>query len=129
MAVQHSTQIFNLLEKLYAAFSCTIRSILYVMHMLLSIVGVYGQSTIIADPMGPYVVGQMLTLSCSPSFINESTMYSWSCSPSCFADVITTQNISRTIMSEDHGVMLTCNATTGDLSEVSTVFQILGQLS
>ena len=97
--------------------------------MLLSTVGVYGQNTIIADSMGPYMVGQILTLSCSPSFSNESTMYSWSCSPSCFADGITTQNISRTIMSEDHGVMLTCTTTTGDISDISTVFLISGHLS
>ena len=86
--------------------------------------GTEGQTdtvTITTNTMSPYVVGDTVTLTCSASFANDSTMYSWSCSPSCFADGMTTQNITWEIHSEDDGINISCTVTPGMISNYTTL--------
>ena len=67
------------------------------------------------------MVGDTVTLICSASFTNDSAMYSWSCSPSCFADGMTTQNITREIQSGDDGVNISCTVIPGMISNYTTL--------
>jgi len=71
--------------------------------------------------MCPYMVGDTVTLTCSASFVNDSIMYSWNCSPSCFADGMTTQNITKEIHSEDDGVNISCTVIPGMISNYTTL--------
>ena len=72
------------------------------------------------------MVGDTVALTCSASFANDSTMYSWSCSPSCFADGMTTQNITRKIQSADDGVNISCTAIPGMISNY-TILAVTGE--
>ena len=79
--------------------------------------------------MGPFMVTEMLQLSCSASFADVNTTYRWVCStPSCFAHELITQNVSGILDSMSDGLTINCTATSGDFNQTSDNFPISSQL-
>ena len=75
--------------------------------------------------MGPFLVMDMLQLSCSANFADVNTTYRWVCStPSCFAHELTTQNVSGTLDSMSDRLNINCTATSGDSNQTSDNFPI-----
>ena len=75
--------------------------------------------------MGPFLVMDMLQLSCSADFADMNTTYRWVCSTSsCFANGMTMQNVSGTLDSMSDGLTINCTATSGDFSQTSDNFSI-----
>ena len=80
-------------------------------------VGANGQSyNVTIDPdsaTAPYTVGSTLMLNClvDPTPMSTNVMYSWMCSPGCFADVITVRDINHTLTDMDTSSMISCVVT------------------
>ena len=90
-------------------------------------VGTNGQVTIMPDAVGPYRVGDTVTLSCmqdlSANITNRTVEYLWQCN-GCFAQGSTDMNITRRLTDMDSS-MINCSVFIGTImSGTSMLFDL-----